>query len=136
MACAQVNGEAADNFRRMAEPRDSKDRRSDVRIDVSFPINLEVEKSGKRTPAVVENVSLGGVLLRTDAALALDESVILEIHAADSPALRLPATVVRFTGSQSYGTAFVSLSEADADRLMDLTAAFLKSATPAPWFLG
>ena len=120
----------------MAQRKDPSERRSDVRIDVSFPINLEDQISGKRTPAVVENVSLGGVLLRTEAGLTLRQHVVLDIQAGDAPPLRIPATVVRFTGTQSYGTAFVTLSEADADRLMELTASFLKAATPAPWFLG
>ncbi len=120
----------------MAEPKAAKDRRADVRIDVSFPIQLEAETTGQRMPAVVENVSLGGVLLRTETSLPLEARVVLEIRYGDQPPLRIPATVVRFTGAQSYGTAFVTLNEKDADRLMALTAEFLKAASPTPFFLG
>ena len=115
---------------------EADERRRDLRIDVSFPIVIETAQSGRRTPGVVENVSLGGVLLRTETPLDVRTEVTLEIQAGEAPALELPATVVRTFGAQSYGTTFVSLSEADADRLMDLTAQFLRSAAPAPWFIG
>ena len=115
---------------------DPKDRRRDVRIDVSFPIIIDVEGSGERTPAIVENVSLCGVLLRAEVELPMRSRVHLEITLGDAPTLRIPALVVRTTGAQSYGTAFGELSESDADRLMDLAADCLRSAAPAPWFLG
>lgn len=119
-----------------AQSGDSKERRRDVRIDVSFPINVMLSTNGKRTPAVVENISLSGVLLRTEESLPLQARVELEIQPNDEKGLRIPATVVRSSGPQSYGTAFLELSESDADRLMNLTAAFLNAAAPLPWFLG
>jgi hypothetical protein len=115
---------------------DPRDRRNDVRIDVSFPIIIDVEQSGERTPAIVENVSLCGVLLRTEVELPMRSRVNLEITLGESPMLRIPALVVRATGAQSYGTSFGELSASDADRLMDLAADCLRSAAPAPWFLG
>jgi PilZ domain-containing protein len=120
----------------MANAGDSSDRREDVRIDVSFPIIVELAPGGERSPAVVENVSLGGVLLRTDVSLPVNGHITLEIQPHEGPVLRLPATVVRFSGTQSYGTAFATLTEADADRLMAVTAQFLRAAAPAPWFIG
>jgi len=119
-----------------SQPGDPKDRRRDIRIDVSFPIIVDIESTGERTPAIVENVSLCGVLLRTEVELPMQSRVHLEIKLGDAPALRIPAFVVRTTGAQTYGTSFGELSEADADRLMDLTADCLRSAAPAPWFLG
>lgn len=115
---------------------DPKDRRRDIRIDVSFPIIIDIERSGERKPAIVENVSLCGVLLRTEVELEMRCRVHLEIKLGDSPMLRIPAFVVRATGAQSYGTSFGELSESDADRLMDLAADCLRTAAPAPWFLG
>ena len=119
-----------------SQSEDAKERRRDIRIDVSFPITVEVEKTGERTPAVVENVSLCGVLLRTEVELPMQSRVHLEIKLGDAPVLKIPAFVVRTTGAQSYGTSFGELSEQDADRLMELTAQCLRSAAPAPWFLG
>ena len=119
-----------------AESKDSRERRRDLRIDVSFPIIVVVGSTGERMPAVVENVSLSGVLLRIEGSLPLQSQIELEIQPSDSGGLRIPATVVRSSGAQSYGTAFATLSEADTDRLMDLTAQFLNNAAPAPWFLG
>ena len=115
---------------------DPKDRRRDIRIDVSFPIVIDIERSGERKPAIVENVSLCGVLLRTEVELPMRSRVHLEIKLGDSPMLRIPAFVVRTSGPQSYGTSFGELSEPDADRLMDLAADCLRTAAPAPWFLG
>jgi hypothetical protein len=119
-----------------AQPGDSKERRKDLRIDVSFPIIVALSTNGERMPAVVENVSLSGVLLRSDNSLPLQSRVDLEITFEDQEPLRIPAVVIRSTGVQSYGTMFVELSDEDADRLMDLTAQCLKTAAPAPWFLG
>jgi hypothetical protein len=115
---------------------DPRERRRDVRIDVSFPIIIDVEQSGERMPAIVENVSLCGVLLRTEVELPMRSQVSLEITLGEAPMLRISAHVVRATGPQSYGTSFGELSESDADRLMDLAADCLRSAAPAPWFLG
>lgn len=118
-----------------AQSGDGHDRRKDVRIDVSFPI-IVVTAAGQRLPAVVENVSLSGVLLRSEGELPLNTHVALELRSSEDQGLRIPATVVRAAGAQIYGTVFAELSESDADQLMKLTADFLNAAAPAPWYLG
>ena len=74
--------------------------------------------------------------MRIDSTLPLQLHIMLEVQLGDDSALDIPAVVIRATGPQSYGTAFAELSEADADRLMDLAAQCLKTAAPAPWYLG
>jgi hypothetical protein len=123
-------------MRMKAQSGDGQDRRKDLRIDVSFPINIVLTATGQRQPAVVENISLSGVLLRSEGELPLKTQVELEIQPSERPGLRIPATVVRAAGTQIYGTVFAELSESDADKLMKLTADYLNAAAPAPWFLG
>jgi PilZ domain-containing protein len=132
--CAYERLGRTEESRARKDPKNSKERRGDLRIDVSFPI-VVVSPSG-RVPAVVENVSLSGALLRTETNLQLQARVDLEIQTIDGAAIHIPAVVVRTTGAQSYGTAFVELSAADTDQLMEFTAQCLKSAAPTPWFLG
>lgn len=133
----QGNGDAADKMLNMsAQSNDPKDRRGDLRIDVAFPIIVVIPSTGERLPAVVENISLSGVLLRAEGTLPLQTRIDLEIQPRDAEGLRIPATVVRSTGVQSYGSSFVELSEPDAARLLYLAAEFLNAAAPTPWFLG
>ena len=111
------------------------ERRGEIRIDVSFPILVFVESSSERVPAMVENVSLSGVLLRTETRLTPHSKVALEIQLGETKRVAIPGVIVRTAGGQLYGTAFAKLTDADADHLMNLAADYLKAAAPLQWFL-
>jgi c-di-GMP-binding flagellar brake protein YcgR len=117
------------------QPRGAE-RRRDLRIDVSFPLVVVIDASKERMPAVVENVSLGGALLRTNTRLPLNAGVMFEIQMSDEKLAEIPAVVVRTIGTQWYGAAFAQLSDTDADHLMELASDYLKTANPALWMLG
>ncbi len=93
---------------RFAQPRRYR------RVALSTPLSAEIE-SGKKTPARIRALALGGALVETGSRLAVGESLQIEIHAGLG---RIRSTaVIRNWGPQGYGIEFVHMGHEDREKL-------------------
>lgn len=106
----------------MPEERDKSrgiDRRRAPRFNISMPVTFSDSVTGRMYPATVDNISLGGVLLLTEAVLAEGSRVVIHLPIAEDMTMRIEASLVRKTNVGEVGVAFVELTDDELDRLSD-----------------
>jgi len=69
---------------------------------------------------MVDNISLGGVLLLTDEDLDQGERIVIHIPIAMDTTVTIEAAIVRTSNLGEVGVAFMSLGEEAMQRLADL----------------
>jgi len=95
------------------------DRRRAPRFNISMPVMVADAATGRSWPAVVDNISLGGVLLLLDTQLPAGARLVLHLPIAQDMTMRVEASLVRSSGVGEIGVAFVSLTDDELDRLAD-----------------
>lgn len=95
------------------------ERRGAPRFNVSLPITFTVLDSRRICNAVVDNISLGGVLLLTHEALDHGNKIVIHLPAAGDSTINVAASVIRTSSVGEFGVAFIALSDKDMDRLSE-----------------
>lgn len=96
------------------------ERRQAPRFNISMPVTFTVTKSGRLCTAMVDNMSLGGVLLLTDEPLEHDTRIVIHIPIAVDATVNIEAAIVRTSNLGEVGVAFISLGDDAMQRLSDL----------------
>ena len=99
--------------------QEASDRRRAPRFNISLPVTVTNLDTGRSFAATVDNISLGGVLLLTDASLDEGSRLVMHLPIAADMTMRLEASLVRSASAGEFGVAFVSLSDDELDRLSD-----------------
>lgn len=82
------------------------EQRHHQRIRFTSPLAMRVGHAGRQCDARLENLSLGGLMFRTDLALAVGETVGCEFRVFDSAIIDLSAMVASKVGEGLYGVRF------------------------------
>lgn len=97
----------------------SSDRRRAPRFNISLHVTLTVAPSGQRYDAMVDNISLGGVLLLTEAPLERGTQIVVHMPTDETHTVDIAAAIVRTSSVGEFGVTFISLSDQEMDRLAD-----------------
>ena len=93
------------------------DRRRYPRFNVKLPVDFTAAYEQRRCRATIDNISLAGVLLLTDEQLENGTRITVHIPQQGGPPLNLQAQIVRASVVGEFGVTFVSMSEAEIERL-------------------
>jgi len=99
------------------------DRRRYPRFNIKLPVEFTVVDESRRCRAMVDNISLAGVLLLTDEALAQGTRVVVHLPARGGGWLDVNAQIVRTSVVGEFGVAFVSMTEDELERVTALVEA-------------
>lgn len=83
-----------------------KRRHQRIRFDEAVPIKIGC--LGRRVRGTLENLSLGGLMFRSDLDLSVGDTVGCEFRVFESPLIDLTAVVASRVGSGLYGVRFQS----------------------------
>jgi len=100
-------------------PRPSE-RRQAPRFNISLPVTFTVVDSGRLCAGMVDNISLGGVLLLTDEPLEHEARIVIHIPIAVDATVNIDAAIVRTSSLGEVGVAFISLGDDEMARLAEL----------------
>jgi hypothetical protein len=100
-------------------PESSPERRQATRFNISLPVTFTVSASGRLCAGMVDNISLGGVLLLTDEPLGRAEGIVIHIPIALDTTVNIEAMIVRTSSVGEVGVAFISLGDEAMQRLSD-----------------
>ncbi len=100
-------------------PRTPSDRREAPRFNISLPVTFSIISTGRICSGLVDNLSLGGVLLVTDERLDREENIIIHLPIAHDTTVNVEASIVRTSNLGEVGVAFASLSDEAMQRLSD-----------------
>lgn len=75
-----------------------------IRFDTLLP--MRVGHQGELVAGGLENLSLGGLMFRTDIELMVGETVGVEFRVFDSPLIDMPVSIASRVGSGLYGARF------------------------------
>ena len=107
----------------MAQPpsgQRASERRQAPRFNISMPVTFSVAGSGRLCAGMVDNISLGGVLLVTDELLDRDDRIVIHIPIALDTTMNIEAAIVRTSNVGEVGVAFMSLGDDAMQRLAEL----------------
>jgi len=96
------------------------ERRQAPRFNISMPVTFTEAKSGRLCAAMVDNISLGGVLLLTDEPLDQETRIVIHIPIAIDATVNIDAAIVRTSHLGEVGVAFISLGDDAMQRLSEL----------------
>ena len=85
-----------------------------------MPVTFSVAGSGRQCAGMVDNISLGGVLLLTDEQLDQDARIVIHIPIAMDTTVNIEAAIVRTSNLGEVGVAFMSLGDDAMQRLAEL----------------
>jgi hypothetical protein len=85
-----------------------------------MPVTFTVAHSGRVSAGMVDNISLGGVLLLTDEPLAHGDHIVIHIPITVDMTVTLEAAIVRTSSLGEVGVAFMSLGDEAMQRLAEL----------------
>lgn len=95
------------------------ERRRAPRFNIALPVTITATETGRMYPATVDNISLGGVLLITDAPLEEGARLVIHLPIAADMTMRIEAALRRIANAGEFGVAFISLTDEELDRLSD-----------------
>lgn len=84
------------------------EKRRHQRIRFDQPLPIRIGRYGVRAQGMLENLSLGGLMFRTDIDLAVGDTVGCEFRVFESPLIDLMAVVASRVGAGLYGVRFQS----------------------------
>lgn len=93
------------------------DRRRYPRFNLKLPIEFTIVDEQRRCRAMVDNISLAGVLLLTDEPLAQGARIIVHLPSEPDSPLAVQSEVVRTSVVGEFGVAFVSMTMAEIERV-------------------
>jgi hypothetical protein len=85
-----------------------------------MPVTFTVAQSGRVCAGMVDNISLGGVLLLTDESLDQGERIVIQVPITEDTTVTLEASIVRTSTLGEVGVAFMSLGDEAMQRLAEL----------------
>ena len=85
-----------------------------------MPVTFSVFGSSRSCVGMVDNMSLGGVLLLTDEQLEHDDRIVIHIPVSADMTVNIEAAIVRTSNLGEVGVAFMSLGDEAMQRLSDL----------------
>ena len=85
-----------------------------------MPVTFTVAGSGRVCAGMVDNISLGGVLLLTDETLDHGDRIVIHIPITVDTTVTLEAAIVRTSTLGEVGVAFMSLGDEAMERLAEL----------------
>jgi hypothetical protein len=107
----------------MAQPPSGQrpsERRQAPRFNISLPVTFSKPGTGRLCAGMVDNISLGGVLLVTDEPLTHDDRIVIHIPIALDTTMNIEAAIVRTSNVGEVGVAFISLGDDAMERLSEL----------------
>jgi hypothetical protein len=96
------------------------DRRQYPRFNIKLPVEFTIMGLPQRYRAMVDNISLAGVLLLTNEPLAQGTRVIVHLPSAPGVRLDIQAEIVRTSVVGEFGVAFVKMTEEEIERVTAL----------------
>jgi hypothetical protein len=84
-----------------------------------MPVTFSVPATGQTFTATVDNISMGGVLLLTEAPLAEGTRLVMHLPITEDMTMRVEASLVRSASAGELGVAFVSLTDEELDRISE-----------------
>lgn len=93
------------------------DRRRYPRFNVKLPIEFTIVDEQRRCRAMVDNISLAGVLLLTDEPLAQGARIVVHLPSSPGEPLDVQSQVVRTSVVGEFGVAFVSMTIDEIERV-------------------
>jgi len=96
------------------------ERRQAPRFNLSMPVTFSIAGSGRLCAGMVDNISLGGVLLVTDEPLNHTDRIVIHIPIAMDATMNIEAAIVRTSNVGEVGVAFMSLGDEAMQRLSEL----------------
>lgn len=85
-----------------------------------MPVTFTVAESGRVCAGMLDNISLGGVLLLTDEPLDHGDRIVIHIPITVDATVTLEAAIVRTSTLGEVGVAFMSLGDDAMQRLAEL----------------
>jgi len=106
----------------MVPPNEQRpsERRQAPRFNISMPVTFSVAGSGRLCAGMVDNMSLGGVLLLTDEKLDQEQRIVIHIPITADMTVNIEAAIVRTSNLGEVGVAFMSLGDDAMQRLAEL----------------
>jgi len=83
-----------------------QEKRRHQRIRFDEPLPILIGRPGERVQAELENLSLGGIMFRSDLTLVVGEPIGCEFRVFESPLIDLAAVVASRIGKGLYGARF------------------------------
>jgi PilZ domain len=102
------------------------DRRRYPRFNIRLPVEFTIVDEQRRCRAVVDNISLAGVLLLTDEPLAQGTRILVHLPSTPQEPLAVQSQVVRTSVVGEFGVAFVSMTLDEIERI----TAFVERRSP------
>jgi type IV pilus assembly protein PilZ len=103
--------------------------RRQSRVAVLLPIrHWPAGKAGEPHKGWCDNISLGGMFIRTDQPLRAGDAIVIEMKLPDGYAIELSATV-RWTTADGMGVQFGSLGARDTYALSEYVASLKEEAS-------
>jgi c-di-GMP-binding flagellar brake protein YcgR len=97
------------------------DRRRYPRFNLKLPVEYTVVEQQRRCSAMVDNISLAGVLLLTDEPLRQGTNVVVHLPSDDSgESLDIKAQIVRTSVVGELGVAFIAMTAEEVERVTAL----------------
>jgi hypothetical protein len=93
------------------------DRRRYPRFNIKLPVEFTIVDEQRRCRAMVDNISLAGVLLLTDEPLAQGARIIVHLPSNPDEPLDVQSQVVRTSVVGEFGVAFVSMTLEEIERV-------------------
>jgi hypothetical protein len=93
------------------------DRRRYPRFNIKLPVEFTIVDEQRRCRAMVDNISLAGVLLLTDEPLAQGARIIVHLPSEPEEPLGVQSQVVRTSVVGEFGVAFVSMTIDEIERV-------------------
>ena len=85
-----------------------------------MPVTFTLAGSGRLCAGLVDNISLGGVLLLTAEPLEHDARIVIHIPIAVDATVNIDAAIVRTSSLGEVGVAFIALGDDAMERLSEL----------------
>ena len=93
------------------------ERRQAPRFNISLPVTFTILGSGRLCTAMVDNISLGGILMLTDEPLDHDQRIVIHLPIAVDATVNVDAAIVRTSNVGEVAVAFASLDDDAMERL-------------------
>ena len=97
----------------------ASERRQAPRFNISLPVTFTIVASGRLCAGMVDNISLGGILMLTDESLDHEERIVIHLPIAVDATINIDAAIVRTSNVGEVAVAFASLADDAMDRLAE-----------------
>jgi hypothetical protein len=96
------------------------DRRRYPRFNLKLPVEYTIVEQQRRCSAMVDNISLAGVLLLTDQPLRQGTNVVVHLPSDAGESLDIKAQIVRTSVVGELGVAFIAMTAEEVERVTAL----------------